>query len=223
MDARIHMGSCMLVCGPVWSGKTSFVIRFVTQAEQMFDAKPSYVYWFYGQETAQQELLTKKGFIMYHGLPENFDFTEPNSIIVLDDLMDAAARHAGVTDLFTKAAHHKNQFVIYILQNLLPRHPEARTRALNSQYMCLFNAPRDTSQIAVLGRQMYPSRKNYLLNIYKDATQTPHSYLFIDLCQKTAELIRFRTNILPDEAPMVAYVDKQLFAQAHPLHHAIHA
>src|SRR5208282_3173413 len=131
--------------------------------------------------------LTKKGFIMYCGLHENFDFTEPNSIIVLDDLMDAAARLAGVTDLFTKAAHHKNQFVIYILQNLLPRYPEARTRAWNSQY-CLFNAPRDTSQIAVLGRQMYPSCKNYLLNIYKDVTQTPNSYLFIDLCQKTAEL-----------------------------------
>ena len=75
----------------------------------------------------------------------------------------------------------------------------------------------------MLGRQIYPSKKNYLLDIYRECTKTPHSYLFIDLCQKTPELIRFRTNVLPDEAPMIAYVDKQLFAQTYPLHHAAQA
>src|SRR5277367_4049092 len=102
MDARIHMGSSMLVCGTADGGKTSFVIRLIESAPRTFDAKVSHVYWFYGIETAQQPLLTKKGFITYRGLPDDFNFCEHNSVVVLDDLMDTAAHHAGVTDLFTK-------------------------------------------------------------------------------------------------------------------------
>src|SRR5277367_6731728 len=140
MDARIYMGSSMLVCGSAGGGKTSFVIRLIESVPHTFDAKVSYVYWFYGIETAQQPLLTKKGFITYRGfgLPDIFDFCEKNSVVVLDDLMDTAAHHAGVTDLFTKLAHHKNLFVMFIQQNLLPRHRDARTRSLNSQYIVLF-------------------------------------------------------------------------------------
>ena len=173
MDAQIHMGSSMLVCGSAGSGKTSFVIRLIESAIHTFDQKPSYVYWFYGIETESQPLLTKKGFIMYRGLPNDFEFVEPNSIVVLDDLMDDTANHVGVTNLFTKLAHHKNLLVIFIQQNLLPRYRDARTRSLNSQYIVLFNSPRDKFQIDVLGRQIYPSKKHILLNIYEAATRDP--------------------------------------------------
>ena len=47
MDLRIHMGSCMQVCGPAGGGKTSFVIRFIDSAPQTFDAKPKFIYWFF--------------------------------------------------------------------------------------------------------------------------------------------------------------------------------
>ena len=218
MDARIHMGSAMLVCGPTGSGKTSFVLRLIESASRTFDAKPSYVYWFYGVETDAHPLLTKKGYITYRGLPDNFEFVEANAIVVLDDLMDDTANHVGVTNLFTKLAHHKNLLVVFIQQNLLPRHRDARTRSLNSQYMVIFNSPRDKYQIDVLGRQIYPSKKHFLLNIFDQATHDPFSYLLVDLHQRTSELVRFRTNILPDEAPMFAYVDKQLYAQTFPLH-----
>jgi len=202
----------MLVVGPSNSGKTIFVLRLIEHAKELFDHIPAHVYWFYGHATAQQDYLSKKNFILYHGLPENFDYCEPNSIIVLDDLLDLSGKHRGVTDLFTKSAHHKNLMVIFIQQNLLPQDPFARTRALNSQYIVLFKSPRDKLQIDVLGRQIYPSKKHYLIEIYENATKAPHSYLLIDLCQKTPELIRFRSNILPDEKPMYAYVDKHLFA-----------
>ena len=56
MDLRIHMGSCMQVCGPAGGGKTSFVIRFIDSALLTFDAKPKYIYWFIGIETEQQAL-----------------------------------------------------------------------------------------------------------------------------------------------------------------------
>ena len=169
MDARIHMGSCMLVAGPIWSGKTSFVIRMLDSAHVIFDTVPSYVYWFYGQKTAQHDLLTKKNYIMHEGLPENFTFCEPNSVIVLDDLMEETKDSVAVTALYTKAAHHKPYFVINILQNLYFQSKQQRSRHLNTQYMVLFNIPRDKNQIAVLSHQMYPNKKNYLVDIYNEA------------------------------------------------------
>ena len=97
------------------------------------------------------------------------------------------------------------------------RRPDSRTRALNSQYIVVFKNPRDNIQIDILGRQIYPSKKHYLLNIYKESTIKQYSYLLIDLCQQTSELTRFRSYILPDEKPMYAYVDKHLFAQTQPV------
>src|SRR3981189_3754593 len=91
------MGSCMLVAGPIWSGKTAFVIRMLDGAHILFDTLPPFVFWFYGQKTAQHDLLTKKNYIMHEGLPENFDFCEPNSVIVLDDLMEETKDR--ITDL----------------------------------------------------------------------------------------------------------------------------
>jgi len=128
-------------------------------------------------------------------LPENFEFCEPNSILVLDDLMNASAKHAGVTDLYTTAAHHKNLFVIVMQQNLLFQSREMRTRHLNTAYMVLFKNPRDKLQIDILGQQIYPSKKHFLLEIFQDATREPHAYLLIDLHQKTPELIRSRSMI----------------------------
>src|SRR3981189_3603223 len=190
------MGSCMLVAGPIWSGKTSFVIRMLDSAHILFDTLPSFVYWFYGQKTAQHDLLTKKNYIMYEGLPDNFNFCEPNSVTVLDDLMEESKDSAAVTALYTKAAHHR-PFIINILQNLYFQSKEQRTRHLNTQYMVIFNIPRDVNQIAVLSHQMYPIKKNYLVDIYQEATAEPYSYLFIDLHAKASGLIKLRSNILP--------------------------
>src|SRR3981189_2971947 len=175
------MGSCMLVAGPIWSGKTSFVIRMLDSAHIIFDTLPSFVYWFYGQKTAQHDLLTKKNCIMYGGLPGNFNFCEPNSVIVLDDLMEESKDSAAVTALYTKAAHYKPYFIINIKQNLYFQSKEQRSRHLNTQYMVIFKIPRDENQIAVLSHQMYPNKKNYLVDIYHEAISEPYGYLFIDL------------------------------------------
>ena len=79
--------------------------------------------------------------------------------------------------------------------------------------MVLFNIPRDVNQIATLSHQMYPNKKGYLVDIYNDAIKEPYGYLFIDLHAKTSNLIKLRTNILPLDPPMYAYVDKQMYGK----------
>ena len=87
MDLRIHMGSCMLVCGPHSSGKTYFILHLIEHAQELFDIPPTKVFWCYGHHTALHEQLVRENFNMIQGLPKNFDFISPNSLVMLDDLM----------------------------------------------------------------------------------------------------------------------------------------
>src|SRR3981189_3534682 len=96
---------------------------------------------------------------MHEGLPENFDFCEQNSVIVLDDLMEESKDSVAVTALYTKAAYHRPYFIINILQNLYFQSKQQRSRHLNTQYMVIFKIPRDENQIAVLSHQMYPNKR----------------------------------------------------------------
>lgn len=211
MDLRIRMGSSMLVIGPSTSGKTVFVMKLIASSKEVFDTTPSKVYWCYGHKTKLHTKMIKRGYNMIQGVPKNFDFVTPNSIIVLDDLMTVGANDDTITSLFIQGAHHVPCFVIALQQNMFPKGREGRTRHLNTQYIVLFKNPRDKLQITYLERQMYPQSRNFLTQSYREATEQPYTYLFIDLHQQTPEIVRIRAQILPSQRPMVAYVDKQQF------------
>ena len=57
---------------------------------------------------------------------------------------------------------------------------------------------------------MYPNSKHLLENVFEEVTRDAHAYLMVDLHQDTSELVRLRARIFSDEAPMIAFVDKQL-------------
>jgi hypothetical protein len=198
-DFSLQNGSSMLVSGPTMCGKSTFV-HALLKDKLMFSTPPDRVYWFYGQATND---LNGKDYILKEGLPETFADIEPNSVIVLDDLMQEAKDHPGVTNLFTKLVHHNNLFVINITQNFFLRTNETRTRRLNSQYLVLFKNPSDATQIAVIGRQMFPQNPNFLSHAYSRATKRPHGYIFIDLRQETEDDLRIRSRVL--EFPMHVY------------------
>ena len=112
-----------------------------------------------------------------------------------------------LTDLFTKGSHHNNISVIHIVQNLFGKNKHQRTLSLNSHYLVVFKNPRDMSQISFLARQMYPSNKKYVQDAYKDATETPHGYLLIDLKQSTPDNLRLRTGIFPSDPKQILYLN----------------
>ena len=123
--------------------------------------------------------------------------------IVLDDLLHESETSSSVTSMFTRIAHHKPCFIIFITQNLYPCGKEARTRSLNVHYFVLMKNPRDKAQINVLAHQMLPRHSKAFVEMYEDATQAPHSYLFVDLTQECPEEHRFRAKLF--EPPMILY------------------
>ena len=120
MDMRLHMGSCMLVCGPHTSGKTVFILKLIDHRRELFDTPPEKVFWCYGHRTALHDQLTSRNYNMIHGIPDNFNFVTKNSLVMLDDLMVESANNLVVTQLFIRGAHHVPCFVICTTQQLFP-------------------------------------------------------------------------------------------------------
>ena len=67
--------------------------------------------------------------------------------------------------------------------------------SLNSQYLVLFNNPRDQQQTMVLARQMYPGQSEKFLSTYRMGTAKPFGYLLIDLKPDTPNDKRLWPNV----------------------------
>lgn len=203
MDFRLHCDRTMCVAGPSHSGKSTFVLQLLDNRHDVFHCATNRVIWCYG--IYQHELnstLHQKGYISHAGIIPTEDI-QPYDIIVLDDLLQESKNSKDVTSMFTRAAHHKPCFIIFIMQNLFPPGKEARTRSLNVHYYTIFKNPRDKSQVEFLARQILPRNPKALIDVFEAATGKPHSYLFLDLTQECPDPYRFRGSLF--EKPIIIY------------------
>ena len=203
MDFRLRTDRVCCVSGPSQAGKTEFVLNLLDRRHELFRKPMGHILWCYGIHNAKlNNLLQSKGYKTLRGLPKESDIL-PHSVCVLDDLLSESENSKEVTNMCTRAAHHKPCFVIIISQNLFPGGKEARTRSLNTHYYVIFKNPRDKLQFETLARQISPTQSKDLIAIYEDATRRPHGYLFIDFTQECSDDIRYRTDIL--EPPLIFY------------------
>ena len=104
-------------------------------------------------------------------------------------------------DLFTKGSHLRNISVILITQEIFHQLKHCRDISLNAKYLKLLKNVRDRSPLSRLAQQVYPKDSVDLYDSYLDATSRPHGYLVLDLSQDINDLLRFRTEIFPEESP----------------------
>lgn len=88
-------------------------------------------------------------------------------------------------------------------QNLFQRGSRSRIIALNTYYLVLMKNVRDASQIAFLGRQLFPGHSNFLTEAYAYATKSPYGYLLVDTSPHSEDKYRLRTHIFPGEDPII--------------------
>lgn len=203
MDFRLRNDRVMCVAGPSQSGKTEFVLKLLKARHETFREPIENVLWCYGIHNNQlQCTLRQEGYQILRGLPKESDIL-PHSICVLDDLLSESESTKEVTNMCTRAAHHKPCFVIIISQNIFLAGKQARTQSLNTHYFTIFKNPRDKLQFEILARQISPTKSKNLISIYEDATRQAHGYLFIDFTQECPDEYRYRTNIF--NLPEIVY------------------
>jgi hypothetical protein len=96
--------------------------------------------------------------------------------------------------------------VLLITQNIFQQGRFCRTISLNAKYKVTLKNVRYKNQFLYLARQVHPEISDSLYRAYIDATEKSHGYLILDFAQDTNDLLRYRTNVFPEEYPPVIYV-----------------
>lgn len=127
-----------------------------------------------------------------------------NATLILDDL--GRDMSSDTAEIFSVGSHHGGVNVCFAIHNLFDKNKAFRQISLNTRYLVCMKNPRDTSTIINFARQFDPTNSKRLVEIYREATAKPFTYLFIDLDQKTDEENRLRSNIFFEAGdPMIVY------------------
>ena len=195
-----HPFTC-LIAGPSQSGKTSLIKEILMFNKLIIDPTVQRIIYCYSVwQPIYNEIKSFIPNIEFHeGIlnVENLDQSN-SSLLILDDLMKECENDKSILNLFTVDSHHKNISVFLLTQNIFSKGKYTRTISLNSSYIIIFKNPRDKSQVYTLARQMFPDKINFFMEAFNDAVNNrAHSYLFVDLKQKTSERNRIQTGIIP--------------------------
>ena len=225
-DLRFSIPSIMLIVGPTSSGKTTWLKHLVLGQHEYFANPPETMLLFYKELQKAYEYMEDD---MNQDKRSNSRFPSfrkfksiPNSIEELKDILESYPRKMPksvvfdnylddvgqiLKHFFTVLTHHYNCFTVFLCQNLFDKKGDLRTLSINTQYMVLFNNPRDRSAVAHLAKQIFPGRVGILNKAYREAFNgRSHGYLLLDFHQQKDDKVRIRSNIFPYEGLMKAYV-----------------
>ena len=200
----------MTVSGQTGSGKTYFVSQLISNQEVVHDKKfDKIIFAFTMIQPIYLELKMKnQNVTLVEGFPGDAvdsicksDRAE-NVLIILDDMMIETESDKRLPAMFTKM-RHKNVSTIFLVQNFYFKGKYMKDITRNSHYTVLFENPRDASMISTLGRQMYPENSKFLPDAFRQATEKPYGYLFLDMKPGTDKKCRVREGILPQEQTFV--------------------
>ena len=201
------IGSKIDICGASGSGKTYWLVNYLTKVDDRFDC----IIWITNHLSAEQELikdLQKKlgnRFILKVGLTENeTELTEMfkenkedkvSTAVILDDLMMEQGKWT--SELFL-AGRHLNLTIFQIVQSIFTGNKQARNMTNNVQYFVLFQFP-DALSVAEKARRLTTTKKDrdMVVEAYKDAISKKGGCLIIDTITsqsglEDADLLRFR-------------------------------
>jgi hypothetical protein len=201
------IGSKIDICGASGSGKTYWLVNYLTKIDDRFDS----IIWITNQLSAEQELikeLKKKlgnKFVLKVGLTENqeeltemFKDNKDDKIktaVILDDLQMEQGKWT--SELFL-AGRHLNLTIFQIVQSIFKGNKQARNMTNNVQYFVLFQFP-DVLSVAEKARRLTTNKidRNSVVEAYKNAISKQGGCLIIDTITsqsglEDSELLRFR-------------------------------
>nr|CAD2202669.1 unnamed protein product [Meloidogyne enterolobii] len=191
-DLKFKIPFGMIISGPSSSGKSTLLLRFISEAANLIEPKPKSILYCFGEMSNIVPILQKSGVSVYSGVPPEDlikKYQKPLLLILDDLLMSIDEKY--LSELFTKKSHHQNFAVIFVTQNLFER--KIKVARQNAQYIIIMRSPNSVLSVRNIGVQLFPQKLDYFLDAYRQATNKPFGYLVIDMHASSDPGLRLRT------------------------------
>lgn len=204
-----------IVSGATTTGKTSLIGNILRYKEEIIEKTPQKIFLFYSVHQPIYDSWLQNGLItrMFEGLPPNEELKElisryknEGSMCIFDDAIHDIKDNIAI--FFTTYAHHYSSSMIFVTQNLFLNNSYYRTMSQNAQYVFIMKGPRSANQVNYFGNQVL-FQKGHLVRSFEKATRNNYSYLLIDFKVTTPDHLRIRSNIFPNDGPMVVYLQNK--------------
>ena len=206
-DLKFKSPFGLILSGPSSSGKSTFLLKFISEAADLIDPKPASILYCFGEMSGIVPVLQKSGVNVYAGVPpEELLKRYPKPLLlILDDLL-LSIDEKYLSELFTKKSHHQNFSVIFVTQNLFEK--KIKTARMNSQYIIIMRSPNSALSVRNIGTQLFPRQLDFFLDAYRIATNEPFGYLVIDMHASSNPLLKLRTQIFKENEEKIILTPK---------------
>jgi hypothetical protein len=196
-DLRLKENFKKILAGPSGCGKTTFLVDLIKNISQFTIKPPLQIVYFYKEWQPKFDFLGKEYNVMFlldnENIIDQVKQLKSPSFVIFDDMLNSSNLKA-VAELYTVHGRHLNLSLAFLSQKLFLNNDYFRQISQNSDYICVFKNPCNSSEIRSLAMQITPQTLD-LLDIYKKATILPFSYLLINLTQECIPQLKYLSNI----------------------------
>ena len=175
------------VVAPAGSGKTRLIGRMIVNQAKIISPSFDKITYFYNHYQEHYETIlmncesTHVDIEFIQGLEwkslEKVEVQKKQILLAVDDSFEEAAKSEQFLALVI-AGRHRNIHLVVLRHNLFQQTKSSKTIDLSVTQIILFNSPRDSEQIGILGRQI--GERHLTMEAYKRATRKPVGHLMID-------------------------------------------
>jgi len=206
VQMKLKVPSTLTLYAPSKSGKTVLASQIIKNRAKVYNKPIHRVIYLYSiYQPIYEKLEEEEGVIFVTNVEDIDNHIEPgrHSIVVIDDQLLAIQKNPRVyEEFFVQKSHHFSLCIILMCQSIFIK--GARNLALNNDYICLFNFPRDISMILKWFMQIDSLIAKDLLQVYRDIVSSGgYKYMFISFHLSESVKTRFRNSIFADKDTIV--------------------
>ena len=212
-DIRLKENFKIFISGPSRCGKTFFVSELLENIESFAKEPPETVVYVYKiWQSKFDEMKTVVDLFVEDNVNVVQHIKEVSVgqriFVIFDDLINSKSL-VDIASLFTVDGRHMNMSMAFLSQRMFVNNEYFRQISQNCDYFCVFKNPRNSSEIRTLAQQLTPGSLG-LIEIYKEATKSPFSYLFINLTQECNIKVKYLSHLFNENHSVQVYQLKEL-------------
>ena len=208
-DVRLKENFKVFISGPSRCGKTFFISKLLENIETFAKEPPETILYIYKvwQSKFDEMKSVVNGFIEDNEniIQQIKGISRGQRIFVIFDDMINSKSLEDIATLFTVDGRHMNMSMVFLTQRMFVNNEYFRQISQNCDYFCVFKNPRNSSEIRTLAQQLTPGSLS-LIEIYKEATRSPFSYLFINLTQECDSNVKYISHIFDENHSLKVYL-----------------